>query len=88
MEALPRVIRQTYIKSVDYYYFLIGLPWWLRLDKESSCNAGDLGLIPGWGRPPGEGNDWLPTPVFLPGESHGQKPGGLWPTGLRRVEHD
>ena len=23
--------------------------------KESSCNAGDLGLIPGWGRSPGEG---------------------------------
>ena len=25
--------------------------------KESACNAGDLGLIPGWGRFPGEGND-------------------------------
>ena len=24
--------------------------------KESSCNAGDAGLIPGWGRSPGEGN--------------------------------
>ena len=24
--------------------------------KESTCNAGDLGLIPGWGRSPGEGN--------------------------------
>ena len=24
--------------------------------KESSCNAGDLGLIPGLGRSPGEGN--------------------------------
>ena len=24
--------------------------------KESACNAGDLGLIPGLGRPPGEGN--------------------------------
>ena len=24
---------------------------------ESACNAGDLGLIPGWGRSPGEGND-------------------------------
>ena len=23
--------------------------------KESTCNAGDLGLIPGWGRYPGEG---------------------------------
>ena len=24
--------------------------------KESICNAGDPGLIPGWGRSPGEGN--------------------------------
>ena len=23
--------------------------------KESTCNSGDPGLIPGWGRPPGEG---------------------------------
>ena len=24
--------------------------------KESACNAGDLGSLPGWGRSPGEGN--------------------------------
>ena len=29
---------------------------------------------------------WQPTPVFLPGESHGQgKPGGLQSMGLQRV---
>ena len=27
--------------------------------KESACNAGDLGLIPGLGRSPGEGNSYL-----------------------------
>ena len=26
--------------------------------KESACNAGDLGLIPGLGRSPGEGNSY------------------------------
>ena len=26
------------------------------VSKESACNAGDPGLIPGWGRSPGEGN--------------------------------
>ena len=26
--------------------------------KESTCNAGDLGSIPGSGRPPGEGTDY------------------------------
>ena len=32
-----------------------GLPWWLS-GKESACNAGDLGLIPGLRRSPGEGH--------------------------------
>ena len=40
--------------------------------KESACNARDLGSIPGSERSPGEG-DWQPIPVFLPGESHGQR---------------
>ena len=26
--------------------------------KESACNGGDLGLISGWGRSPGEGNSY------------------------------
>ena len=37
--------------------------------KESACNMGDPGLIPGLGRSPGK-REWQPTPVFLPGESH------------------
>ena len=44
--------------------------------KESACNVGDLGSIPGLGRSPGEGNGYSfqeYTPVFLPGESHGQR---------------
>ena len=32
-----------------------GFPWWLN-GKESACNAGDVGLIPGSGRCPGEAN--------------------------------
>ena len=38
--------------------------------KESACNAGDPGSLPGkipWRR------KWQPTPVFLPGKSHGQR---------------
>ena len=34
---------------------ILGFPGGLE-DKESSCNAGDLGLIPGLGRSPGAGN--------------------------------
>ena len=39
--------------------------------KESPCNAGDTDLSLGLGRSAGEGRQ--PTPVFLPGESHGQR---------------
>ena len=35
--------------------FARGLPWWLS-GKESAFKAGDLGLIPGLGRSPREGN--------------------------------
>ena len=35
--------------------------------KDSSCNAGDMGSVPGSRR------EWQPPPVFLPGESYGQR---------------
>ena len=51
-------------------------PWWLS-GKESDCYSGDKGSIPGLGRSPGGG-----SPVFLPGEFHGQEePGGLQSMG-------
>ena len=34
---------------------ILGLPWWLS-GKESAHQAGNVGLIPGLGRFPGEGN--------------------------------
>ena len=44
--------------------------------KMSACNVGDLGSIPGsdpWvGKIPWR-RKWQPTPVFLPGESRGQR---------------
>ena len=41
--------------------------------KESVCNAGDMGsIIPELGRFPWR-TAWQPTPVFLPGKSHGQR---------------
>ena len=56
-------------------------------DKESACNVVDLGLIPGSGRSPGEGNGTL---VLLPGKSHGQRSlaGYIQSIGLQRVRHD
>ena len=55
--------------------------------KESACDAGGPGLIPGSGRAPGEGNG-KPTPVFLPREVHGQRSSGSYsPRDRRRVRH-
>ena len=42
--------------------------------KNPPANAGDVrdtGSIPGLGR--SQKRKWQPTPVFLPGESHGQR---------------
>ena len=57
------------------------------VSKESACNAGDPGLIPGSGRSSGEGNgnplqySWLENPVDR----------GAWKAtvlGVARVGHD
>ena len=40
--------------------------------KESTCNVGDLDSIPGLGKIPWR-REQLSTPVFLPGDSHGQR---------------
>ena len=40
--------------------------------KNLPANAGDTGLIPRWGKIPWR-KKWQPTPVFLPGESPGQR---------------
>ena len=55
---------------IFFFFFLVGeLPWWLS-GKESTCNAGEVGLIPGSGRSPGEGRGYS---CVLPGQSHGQR---------------
>ena len=58
--------------------------------KKAPANAGearDEGSVPGLRRSPGGGNG-NPTPVFLPGEPHGQEPGRLWSIGPQRVRQD
>ena len=50
--------------------------------KESSYNAGVPGSIPGSGRSPGSS-----TPVFLPGESHGERSlAGYSPWGHKELD--
>ena len=55
------------------------------MGKESACNAGDLGLIPGLGRSPGEGND-NPFQYSCLEMPWTEKPGGLQSMGLQRLE--
>ena len=51
-------------------FFILGFPDGSD-GEESACSEGDLGSISESGIYPGEKN-WLPAPVFLPGEFHGQ----------------
>ena len=56
--------------------------------KESACNVGDLGSIPGLGRSPGRGHG-NPLQYSCLGESQGQRIlGGLQSMGSQRVGHD
>jgi len=59
--------------------------------KESSCTCGRPGFDLSFGKIPWR-REWQPTPVFLPGEFHGQRSlVGSSPWGCRemqRVSHD
>ena len=56
--------------------------------KEFACNAGDLGLIPGLGRSPGE-RRVTHSSILWPGEFHGQRSlVGYSPWGWQRVGHN
>ena len=49
--TIVQIVRQNLLRTT----VIDGLPRWLS-GKESACQAGDVGLIPGSGRSPGEGN--------------------------------
>ena len=51
METQRKAENVSFPKRIAYYLGSDG--------KESACNAGDLGSIPGLGRSPGEGNSYL-----------------------------
>ena len=54
---------------------------------KETCNAGDAGSIPWVGKIPWR-RKWQPTPVSLPGRSHGQRNLEGCPWGHKRVGHD
>ena len=63
-----------------------GLPSWLR-GKESTYNAGDVGLIPALAGSPGGGRG-NPLQHSCLGNPRTEEPGGLQTIGLQRAGHD
>ena len=65
---------------------LAGLTWGIS-NKESACNMGDQGSIPGVGRSPGEGNG---NPLQYPCLENPmeEEPGGSQSMGSQRVTHN
>ena len=73
--------------SVLMYVIILGIPQWLS-GKESAYSVGrDTGLIPGWGRSPGEGNR---NPVQYSCLRNPMNWGAWWATvcGVVRVRRD
>ena len=56
-------------------------------NKESACNAGDLGLIPVLGRYPGEGNA-THSSILAWRIPQTEEPGGLQSIGSQRIKHN
>ena len=68
-----RIICSSYMKNILAIFILVILNLGFLSGSDGKacvCNAGDLGLIPGLGRSPGEGNG-NPSPVSLPGKCYG-----------------
>ena len=60
--------------------------WWLSGNKEYTCDAGDVGLIPGWRRSLGEGNC---NPLQHSGLGNPtEEPGRLQSMGSQGVGHN
>ena len=78
--SAPSVLCQTSIFIVAYSLYQ-GFPSGSEV-KASACNAGDLGLIPGSGRSPGEGNGNLLQYSYLENSMDG---GAWWATFIHGV---
>ena len=89
----PPTARTNWTKSLLWVEFVMPTTTMVALVvKNPFANAGDLRdkcSIPGLGKMPGKRN-WQPTPVFLPGKSHGQRSlaGYIQSMGLQKIGHD
>ena len=76
--------------SVSFYFVIkspLRLPWWLS-GEESTFQCRRCRFNP-WLRQIPWRRKWQPTPVFLPGKSHGQRSLVVYsPWGCKRVKHN
>ena len=76
MKQCLRICKHTYV-STDVYVTVFlrgwrsGLPWWLKTVKHLPAMQETQDRFPGWEIP--WRRKWRPTPVLLPGESHGRR---------------
>ena len=65
---------------------VVGLPWWL--NQQRICLQCRRLRFDPWVRKNFWRREWLPTAIFLPRKSHGERSleGTVW--GLQRVRHD
>ena len=84
--ALPHPLISVH-KLTDVVCALLGasrVALMVKIPPANAVDVRDVGSIPGLGRFPGGGQ---PTPVLLPGESHGQRSlAGYSPWGLKESD--
>ena len=82
-------VREGFVEDLWFAFSLwkMGAPWWLRGSRIClPCGSPRFYL---WVRKIPCRKVWQPTPVFLPGEFHGQRNlEGCSPWGSQRVGHD
>ena len=91
MKEYDNLFPSRVLKLSGGIHLLIFILYWSIVDfpggsvvKNPPANAGDVGLIPGSGRSPGDGNS-NPLQVFLSGKSHGQRSLGATVHGGPRI---
>ena len=83
---LSLIISANYLPAFFFFLPCKISPWWLS-GKESACQCRRPQFYPWVGKIPWR-SEWLSTPVFLPGESYGQRGLAGYSLWGCRIGHD
>ena len=90
MKLLTVLIKLKYWETLVYLLIAltVGFPSVSdgKKKKKSACSAGDVGLIPGWGRSPGGG--YAHSSILAGKIPWTEEPGQLHSMGSQRVRHE